>query len=305
MTAFHFLRPLWLPALLPALLLWWSARRRADPTRRWREAIDPELLRHFVVGAPTGGWLRPRDALLAAWTVGALAAAGPTWQREPSPFAADAPPVMLVLRVTPSMQATDLPPSRLERAKEKIADLLALEPGQAFGLIAYAGTAHLVLPPTRDASVVETMARALSPDIMPKTGDALADAVALARRVLAEGGAGGSVLVLADEAAAGQSAALRGAGANAAPVALLAMLPRGRSPGAGLHDAAAALGTSIVTASVDNADVASIAGHFVRVGAVQTRPGEAARWRDAGWYLVPVLALVVLLWFRRGWVVLG
>lgn len=305
MTAFHFLRPLWLLALLPTLLLWWFSRRRADPTRRWREAIDPELLRHFVVGAPTGGWLRPRDALLAAWVVGTLAVAGPTWQREPSPFAADAPPVMLVLRVTPSMQATDLPPSRLERAKEKIADLLALEPGQAFGLIAYAGTAHLVLPPTRDESVVKTMARALSPDIMPKQGDALADAVALARRVLAEGGAGGSVLVLADEAAAGQSTALRGVGAGAAPVALLAMLPRGRSPGAGLRDAAAALGTDIVTASVDNTDVASIAGHFAHVGAVQTQPGEVARWRDAGWYLVPVLALVVLLWFRRGWVVLG
>lgn len=304
MTAFHFLRPLWLLALLPALLLWWSSRRRADPTRRWREAIDPELLRHFVVGARAGGWLRPRDALLAAWVVGTLAVAGPTWQREPSPFAADAPPVMLVLRVTPSMQATDLPPSRLERAKEKIADLLALEPGQAFGLVAYAGTAHLVLPPTRDASVVNTMAQALSPDIMPKAGDALADAVALARRVLAEGGAGGSVLVLADEAAAGQSA-LRSAGANASPVALLAMLPRGRSPGAGLQEAATALGTGIVAASVDNADVAAIASHFARVGAVQTRPGEVARWRDAGWYLVPVLALVVLLWFRRGWVVLG
>lgn len=305
MTAFHFLRPLWLLALLPALPLWWSSRRRADPTRRWRGAIDPELLRHFVVGAPTGGWLRPRDALLAAWAVGTLAVAGPTWQREPSPFAADAPPVMLVLRVTPSMQATDLPPSRLERAKEKIADLLALEPGQAFGLVAYAGTAHLVLPPTRDASVVNTMARALSPGIMPKAGDALADAVALARRVLAEGGAGGSVFVLADEAAGGQSAALGGAGANAAPVALLAMLPRGRSPGAGLREAAAALGADITTASVDNADIASIAGHFARVGAVQTRPGEVARWRDAGWYLLPVLALVVLLWFRRGWVVLG
>jgi Ca-activated chloride channel family protein len=306
MTAFHFLRPFWLLALLPGVLLWWLSRRRADPTLRWREAIDPDLLRHLVVGAPTGGWLRPRDALLAAWVVGTLAVAGPTWQREPSPFAADAPPVMLVLRVTPSMQATDLAPSRLERAKEKIADLLALEPGQAFGLIAYAGTAHLVLPPTRDASVVNTMARALSPDIMPRQGDALADAIALARRVLAEGGAGGSVLVLADEAASGQSAAaLRGAGGNAAPVALLAILPRGRSPGAGLREAAAALGTDIVTATVDDADVAAIAGHFAHIGAVQTRPGEAVRWRDAGWYLVPVLALVVLLWFRRGWVVLG
>jgi Ca-activated chloride channel homolog len=300
MTALHFLRPLWLLALLPALSLWWAYRRQADTTWRWRAVIEPDLLKHLVVNHRATSRLRPGDALLAAWVVGTLAVAGPAWQRETSPFAADAPPVMIVLRVTPSMQTTDLQPSRLERAQQKIADLLRLQPGQSAGLIAYAGSAHLVLPPTQDAGVVTTMARALSPDVMPKQGDTLADAVGLARAVLSEGGQGGSVLVLADEADA-----IAAATSGGAPVMLLPMLPPGRVLSAGLASAARAFGAEIIRSTIDTADVASIGHRLAQPGSSAARPDEMDRWQDGGWYLVPLLALIVLLWFRRGWAVLG
>jgi len=303
-SAFHFLRPCWLLALLPAIVLWWVFRRQADNARRWRRVIDPTLLRHFQVGAPVSTWLRPNDAVLAAWVFGALAVAGPTWQREPSPFAADAPPLMLVLRVTPSMQTPDLPPTRLTRAAEKITDLLARNPDEPVGLIAYAGSAHLVLPPTRDPTVVRSMAEALAPAVMPKQGDALPDALMLARRVLADGGEGGSVLVLADEANAGLAGRLQAIGSGL-PIAILAMLPPAREPGSGLREAASALGADLMQARIDTSDVDALARRALASRSTVTRPGETERWRDAGWYLVPLLALAVLLWFRRGWVVLG
>jgi Ca-activated chloride channel family protein len=296
LAAFHFLRPLWLLAMLPAALLWWAHRRQADTTRRWRPAIDADLLRHFVVSGAARGWLQPADALLAGWIISAVAVAGPAWQREPSPFAADAPPVMIVLRVTPSMQARDLQPSRLERAEQNIADLLAVQPGQTAGLIAYAGTAHLVLPPTRDADVVTTMARALSPGVMPKQGDDLGAAIALAQSVLAQGGQGGSILLLADEAAP-----LAAPPASEVPVTLLAMLPPGRELGAGLAAAARSLDATVRRVTADTSDVAAIGRGLAQAGRAPPEPGGAERWRDAGWYLVPLLACVVLLWFRRGW----
>lgn len=304
MSDFHFLRPAWLLALLPSLLLWWAFRRRVDTTWRWRTAIDPALLRHFAVGASSGGWLRPGDALLAGWILATLAVAGPAWQREPSPFAAEAPPLMLVLRVTPSMTGKDLPPSRLARATEKITDLLAFNPGEPVGLIAYAGSAHLVLPPTRDPSVVQTMAAALSPEIMPRDGDALADAVGLARQVLAGAGEGGAILVLADEARTDQPARLRAIDAGA-PVSILAMLPQESPLGAGLRDAAAVLDADVERIQPDRSDVETLARRFARPTAGGTRTDQTERWRDGGWYLVPVLALLVLFWFRRGWVVLS
>ena len=146
--------------------------------------IDPDLLKLLVVGGPSRWRIAPHDLLLAAGIVAALAVAGPTWQREPSPFADAERPVMLVLKVTPSMMTSDLAPSRLDRARQKIADLLKAHDGMPAGLIAYSGSAHLVLPPTPDREIVLSLAQALSPEIMPREGDQLDDAVALADRIL-------------------------------------------------------------------------------------------------------------------------
>jgi Ca-activated chloride channel family protein len=89
------------------------------------------------------------------------------------------------------------------------------------------------------------------------------------------------------------------------PVTVLAMLPQGMTIPAGLQQAAAALGARIEAATIDQADVAAIGHSLARTGAAVTRPGEQQRWRDAGWYLTPLLALIVLLWFRRGWAILS
>ena len=69
------------------------------------------------------------------------------------------------------MGQTDVAPSRLERAKQKISDLLArARRARAPGLIAYAGTAHLVMPLTDDRAVIEPFLAALTPDLMPSDG---------------------------------------------------------------------------------------------------------------------------------------
>ncbi len=48
------------------------------------------------------------------------------------------------------MTANDVVPTRLERAKQKTEDLLKLRAGARTALVAYAGTAHLVVPMTND-----------------------------------------------------------------------------------------------------------------------------------------------------------
>ena len=62
---------------------------------------------------------------------------------------------MIVLALSTSMDQADVAPTRLERAKQKIRDLLGVRAGARSGLIAYAGTAHLVMPLTDDRSVIE------------------------------------------------------------------------------------------------------------------------------------------------------
>ena len=300
---FHLLRPWALLMLLPAVALWWASHRASDATRRWRQVIDPALLKHLVVGDTARRALRPHHLLLAGVSVVALAAAGPTWQREPSPFAEQAAPAMIVLKVTPSMTTPDLAPTRLDRARQKIGDLLKLRDGMPAGLIAYSGSAHLVLPPTPDRDVVIGMAGALSPAIMPREGDQLADAVKLAAQVLRDGGQGGSILVVADNAAPGQAAALKSL-AVGAPVILFAMAPpQFVAADAGLAAAVSALDAREVVTTVDNQDVEAMARRLADAPGAPVAAGGTVRWQEAGWWLTPVIALMVLLWFRRGWVI--
>ncbi|MGU3493048.1 VWA domain-containing protein [Xanthobacteraceae bacterium A53D] len=292
----HMLRPWWLLLLLPALALWWLERREADTTARWRAVMDAPLLAALTVGGK-GRRFGPADLLLAGWIIGILAVAGPTWRQLPSPFAQSARPAMFVVKVTPSMLERDLAPSRLERAREKMADLLQLREGAPTGLIAYAGSAHLVLPPTPDAEVVRSMAGALAPDIMPRPGDALEDAVRLAGRTLADAGQGGSIVIFADTAPAVSP------GSGGAPTTLFAMLPPARAAAdPALKAAADALHAALVVPTIDTSDVTALAARLATAGPPPPASGEAPRWVEAGWWLTPVLALLVLLWFRRGWV---
>lgn len=305
--AFHLLRPWALLAVPAGFLIWLALRRTNDTTNRWRRVIDPVLLKALTVKGERSGRLSPADAVLAAWIVAVLAVSGPTWRREPPPFADAEPPAMIVLRVTPSMTNSDLQPSRLERARQKISDLLDLREGAATGLIAYSGSAHLVLPPTSDKSVLTTMVAALSPNIMPRQGDRAVEAIDLAARTLAEGKAGGAVLLIADTVAPDQAGALaQDTLKDRPPVILLAMAPAERvEADANLAAFAKALGARLVETTPDQNDVQSVASRLQGSAWSGEVAGEGAQWRDEGYWLTPLVALVSLGWFRRGWVLGG
>ncbi len=142
LDAFHFIRPLWL-LLLPVIAgLWWTVRRARGRREAPTEGIAPHLRAALTVGASGGRRLLPIDGVALALACLSVGAAGPTWSRMPDPFVAQSAPVVVVLKVTPSMEGTDVAPSRLERGKQKIRDLLELRAGARTALIAYAGSAH-------------------------------------------------------------------------------------------------------------------------------------------------------------------
>jgi Ca-activated chloride channel homolog len=119
---FHFLRPLWLLALVPAALAGWLLWRQQDPRRGYGAIIAPHLLAHLVIRAGKTSFLCPEVVLLCVLPLSILALAGPSWWQEPSPFAEDQAAAVVVMKIAPSMQASDLQPSRLERAQHKLHD---------------------------------------------------------------------------------------------------------------------------------------------------------------------------------------
>lgn len=302
MDELHLLRPLWLWALAPAFLIWLGLWLLQDRVSAWKKLIDPHLLEHLIVEREHRRRLRPIHLTLVLWLLCAIALAGPTWEREPSPFADDQAGLMVLLKASGTMEATDVQPSRMERAKHKLTDLLELREGAATGLIAYSGSAHLVMPLTRDRRIVTAMASEIGPEIMPVDGDALGEAIDGAARVFDRAGVPGSVLVIADAVSPSQVDALATA-APGLPVQFLAVSPRDAALDPGLQQAAQARNGRVVRLAVDQDDVERIA----RTAQTDFRPtpmDEAGEhWKDAGYLLIPVIALIALAWSRRGWVV--
>jgi Ca-activated chloride channel family protein len=298
----HLLRPEFAGALVPVLLVWLLLWRRQDRIAPLRRFIDSHLLEHLLIPDESRRRVQPIHLMPVVGIVTVLALCGPSWQREPSPFAQDQAGLVILLKASSTMDATDVQPSRMERATQKVSDLLELREGGATGLIAYGGSAHLVMPLTRDRKVVATMAAEISPAVMPVDGDALGEALAEAERLLDRAGASGSVLVVADAVARTEVDKLREI-APGLPVQFLAVQAPAARTDPGLREAASRRGRSPVAMTADTADVHRIAERARSEFRPAPQAESVERWRDGGYFLVPLIALLGLAWSRRGWVV--
>ena len=185
-SAFHFLRPYWLLAIVPMVWVWWTVRFRPEGERSEESPISPHLLKALTGKAALQKRLTAVDSVLIAFCFVALSAAGPTWSKKQNPFAPPTPPAVVVVEVSQSMLAGDIQPSRLERAKHKIRDFAELRVGAPTALIAFAGSAHMVLPLTDDPSLFISFLEGLDPEVMPKPGQRVGAALELADALLQE-----------------------------------------------------------------------------------------------------------------------
>ncbi len=290
---FHFLRPVWLSALLPivAILLLVLWRQRLDV--KWGGVIAPHLLTHLIVKTGKKSSINPAWIVATGMVLGTIALSGPTWRRELPAFVEDKAPLMIALALSSSMAQTDVAPSRLERAKQKIRDLLAARANARTGLIAFAGSAHLVMPLTDDRTVIEPFLAALSPGLMPVDGKNALGAVTLAAQSLAAAPIGGTILIVTDDLGKDEQSALR----QAAGQNMLLMLSVDLQPSAGR---APSLRSGVVRVSVDASDIRTLERRIeTRFQAAQDET-FGTRWRDEGYWLVFPAALLCLAWFRRG-----
>jgi Ca-activated chloride channel homolog len=183
-SQFHFLRPWWLLALTPvviiAVLLWFQKHN----ARQWQQMVAPELLQFLLDGQTTR--IKPWQflALLFAWTLSCVALSGPTWEKRPVAVEQNQQALVVILDLSPSMMSEDLKPSRLVRARLKIADLLRLRKDGQTALLVYAGDVHVVTPLTDDTETINNIIPALHPNIMPAQGSNTEAAIARAIKLI-------------------------------------------------------------------------------------------------------------------------
>ena len=323
--------PWWgLLALQPLLMAGWLSWRRQKIVHYADPHIQPWALRGRLGAAPVG-WRNTLNVL--AWVLLACAAAGPrlpllTVSQQHAATLRHDLDLMLVLDVSTSMQAQDIAPQRLLRAKLKLLDLLPRLHGERVGLIVFSGNAGLLMPLTQDMRVVPHYLDLAQPTLFDLPGTNLAAALNLARQTLsAQPGRRGAVLLLSD----GDVAALSGQ-AGAAALAAARQLSQtnlplyvlgvgstaGMSiplPGGGVleHEGApvssaldvagyttlARLGGGRYASVTDgNNDLAALYDHGIaRLPGNPLAPDVAQAWRELYvWFLLPAWLLFLLAW---------
>ncbi|TDR41697.1 Ca-activated chloride channel family protein [Tahibacter aquaticus] len=326
MDMLHFLRPWWFLALLLLPLLWRALRADGGLQRSWARAVDAHLLPHLLAGAET-----PRRAPLllvsVAWTIACVAAAGPAWERLPTPLYRNQAARVIALQLSPSMLAADLKPTRLTRARFAIRDLLDVLADGQVALLGYAGDAFVVAPMTDDGATVRNLLMELDPGVMPVAGNATGAAIRRGVELLHQSGAArGEIILVLDEASAdaqgeAQAALRQGVRVSVLAVGTAAGAPVSLPQGDFWKDSAGNIVVPRVDAAslqtlarvgggnfrvLDGSAAPDLAGLVAATGTAsidaKDSPGvDSAHWLDRGPWLALLLLPLALAGFRRGW----
>jgi Ca-activated chloride channel family protein len=302
MAEFHFIRPEMLFALLPLALIWWLLWRGQNTFRQMQKIVDPHLLEHLVVDHSRSKTFTPLHLLAIIWFFSVIAVAGPSWEKESAPFAEDNAGLYVLLKLNKTMNSTDVQPSRLERAKQKIGDLLKQRQQLSTALIVYSASSHLVMPLTRDDTILTKILEDITPDIMPVEGDMLTQALLMAEKSAERAGAAASILVITDSVADSQVKLLSTHNFSL-PVQFLVMHSPAIELDKGIESAASLIGASVTRLSVDKSDINRIASRAKNNIQSVSDISSGVRWRDAGYYLMFFIGVFAISWSRKGWIV--
>lgn len=149
-------------------------------TFRWKARTVQHFAQGAMIPSLTGSVSPFRQSGKAALTVLALGAtvfalARPYVGEKPQPARATPSDLLVVLDVSLSMAAQDVPPSRLALAQQEILGLMDRLNGERIGLVVFGGSAALRFPLTFDYDAARVLLRAVDIDSAPSPGTALAE----------------------------------------------------------------------------------------------------------------------------------
>ena len=328
---FHWIRPEWLYAIPILLLLAVLLARGKLGSGNWQAVIDPALMPYVLSRDPGRGsdyrwWLMGLCGVIAI-----VALAGPAWQRVEQPVFRAEQAMVVALDLSRSMDAQDVAPSRLQRAKLKILNLLERRESGQTALVVYSANAFTVTPLTTDIDTIAALVNSLGTDIMPSQGSYPEVAIAKGIQLLDQAKVGvGEVLLVTD---GGSSPAAEGAARELKAVGYtLSVLGVGTLEGApiprvtggfvtdnrgqiavpkleerGLRDLANAGGGRYSRLSADDRDLDNLLSG--EVSGASTAMGDDSlatdSWREEGPWLLLLLLPLAALAFRRGWVLIA
>ena len=168
--SFHFQQPEWFWVLVPLLILLWLLRQSGEQASAWRKVCDARLLPYLLDKSASNRVYLPLWLLATGGLLAVIALADPVWKQQEQPVFRNEAARVIVLDLSNSMLSPDLKPSRLVRARYKVADILQQNLDGQTGLVVFAGDAFTVSPLTHDVDTIQALLSPLEPALMPSQG---------------------------------------------------------------------------------------------------------------------------------------
>ena len=322
----HLLRPLALLGLIPALIAVVLAQWRKRSAGNWEKIINPALLPYLMQGE-TSKKQRGMIWVLLAWMIACLALAGPSWQKLPQPVHKKDAALILIMDLSPSMLAEDVKPSRLERARFKLIDILKNRSEGFSALVVYGGAAYTLTPLTEDSNTIVSLVPVLHPALLPEYGSNTEDAIETALELAVNGGyQQGDLLLITDEVSRSAFNTIQSMMSKAGKFRLSVLgvgteqgapIPTGASgfakdrngaiiipklSPASLQMLAQNNGGIYAGMSADDSDIEALLATTEELFPDATRELERSfdLWDDQGFWLAFLLLPIILLSFRKG-----
>ena len=323
----HFIRASWFYAFIPLILYLIFANNKTQSNRNWFSVIDQQLL-PFVL--TTDSKKRRRYPLLLTFIAVSLcitALAGPVYKKLPQPVYRELSSLVVLLDLSQSMNASDIKPSRLARAKLELLDILKTRKTGQTALIVYAADAFVVTPLTDDNATIANLAPSLETDMMPAQGSNLSTALSKTAALFKQAGIfKGDILVITDDIRQGDADAIKkifaqgfrlsilGTGtAEGAPVPLdsgflqdsngAIVIPKLHAEK--LQKYALSAGGIYTGLHADDSDINKLTQIFQSSEITQdntTKDLNADIWQEEGYWLLLPLLFFAALWARKGWI---
>lgn len=323
----HFIRPAWFFAFIPLILITLILLRVSKQGRSWTNIIDPKLLPHLLVGQSIKKSSINSLLVFIAGTLAIISLAGPAWEKRPQPVFKDKSALVIALDLSSSMDAADIKPSRLTRARHKITDILKQRKLGQTALLVYAGSTFVVTPLTDDTATITSLLESLTTDIMPSQGTRTDKALLLAASLLKNADVRQGDILLVTDSIEGKAKSTFAKVSKKHRISILAVATSQGGPiplpsGGFLKDRA---GNIIVpklnisnfrdfsntgngrlsTLSADDTDIKTITSLFNQSHINKSKSSTATKLKTDSWYeqgawLLLLLLPIAALAFRRG-----
>ncbi len=179
--------------IVPLAVLLLLLRRRRE--KRFSQYAEAHFAPHYLARLSPFYTVLKISLLILALIFLILALVRPQWDYEHREFESEGLDIIICLDISKSMDAVDMSPSRLIRAKLQIASFLEKLEGDRVGLIAFAGRATLECPLTDDYESVSMVLKSLTTASAVQLGTDIGAALELAEQAFNAAG-GSNILIL-------------------------------------------------------------------------------------------------------------